>query len=118
MRAAIYARKSTDQSGNADDQKSVTRQTQHAVHPLRCAYSAIAAGGPLDSLVEAVRHREDERGRIQRDCWHSIAPATSRDSMSVGSSVSSGPSWMTGRNYCGGRFRRRGRCLKSCSPVR
>lgn len=30
MRCAIYARKSTDQSGVADDQKSVTRQVEHA----------------------------------------------------------------------------------------
>jgi site-specific DNA recombinase len=30
MNAAIYARKSTDQSGVADDQKSVTRQIEHA----------------------------------------------------------------------------------------
>src|SRR5687768_6521318 len=28
--AAIYARKSTDQTGVADDQKSVTRQVEHA----------------------------------------------------------------------------------------
>jgi DNA invertase Pin-like site-specific DNA recombinase len=28
--AAIYARKSTDQSGVADDQKSVARQVEHA----------------------------------------------------------------------------------------
>jgi DNA invertase Pin-like site-specific DNA recombinase len=28
--AAIYARKSTDQYGIADDQKSVTRQVEHA----------------------------------------------------------------------------------------
>src|SRR5262245_4504426 len=30
MPAAIYARKSTDQSGVADDQKSVARQIEHA----------------------------------------------------------------------------------------
>lgn len=30
MKTAIYARKSTDQSGVADDQKSVTRQVEHA----------------------------------------------------------------------------------------
>jgi hypothetical protein len=30
MIAAIYARKSTEQNGVADDQKSVTRQIQHA----------------------------------------------------------------------------------------
>lgn len=30
MIAAIYARKSTDQTGVADDQKSVTRQIEHA----------------------------------------------------------------------------------------
>src|SRR6188508_231243 len=30
MNAAIYARKSTDQSGVADDQKSVARQVEHA----------------------------------------------------------------------------------------
>ena len=28
--AAVYARKSTDQSGVADDQKSVARQVEHA----------------------------------------------------------------------------------------
>ncbi len=30
MIAAIYARKSTEQGGVADDQKSVTRQVEHA----------------------------------------------------------------------------------------
>ena len=30
MTAAIYARKSTDQQGVADDQKSTTRQVEHA----------------------------------------------------------------------------------------
>ncbi len=30
MIAAIYARKSTDQSGVADEQKSITRQIEHA----------------------------------------------------------------------------------------
>jgi DNA invertase Pin-like site-specific DNA recombinase len=30
MTAAIYARKSTDQSGISDEQRSVTRQAEHA----------------------------------------------------------------------------------------
>ena len=30
MLAAVYCRKSTEQSGLADDQKSVTRQIEHA----------------------------------------------------------------------------------------
>jgi DNA invertase Pin-like site-specific DNA recombinase len=30
MTAAVYARKSTDQTGVADDAKSVTRQIEHA----------------------------------------------------------------------------------------
>jgi hypothetical protein len=30
MTVAIYARKSTDQTGMADEQKSVTRQIEHA----------------------------------------------------------------------------------------
>jgi hypothetical protein len=30
MVAAVYARKSTEQSGVADDQKSVARQVEHA----------------------------------------------------------------------------------------
>ena len=30
MQAAIYARKSTDQTGVSDDQRSVTRQVEHA----------------------------------------------------------------------------------------
>ena len=39
MNAAIYARKSTEQAGVADDQKSVTRQIEHAR-----AYAARRAG--------------------------------------------------------------------------
>src|SRR6266566_9719357 len=42
MIAAIYARKSTDQSGVADEQKSITRQIEHAR-----AY-AVAKGWTVD----------------------------------------------------------------------
>jgi len=44
MIAAIYARKSTDQSGVADEQKSVTRQIEQAR-----AYASERAGPSLPS---------------------------------------------------------------------
>lgn len=37
MIAAIYARKSREQSGVAEDEKSVTRQGEHARRPPRSA---------------------------------------------------------------------------------
>jgi DNA invertase Pin-like site-specific DNA recombinase len=42
MIAAIYARKSTDQSGVSDDQKSVARQVEHARADGTCKGRAIA----------------------------------------------------------------------------
>jgi site-specific DNA recombinase len=46
MTAAIYARKSTDQSGVSDDQKSVSRQAEHAR-----AYAARKGWTVLDEHV-------------------------------------------------------------------
>ena len=46
MIAAIYARKSTDQSGVSDEQRSVARQVEHAR-----AYAAARAGRVLDEHV-------------------------------------------------------------------
>ena len=64
MIAAIYARKSTDQSGVADDQKSVTRQIEHAR-----AY-AVRKG-----WVVAEEHiYVDKRtgGNMDRDGWNAL----------------------------------------------
>ena len=50
MIAAIYARKSTDQSGLADDQKSVARQIQHAtLYAARKGWTVAARGGDRDA---------------------------------------------------------------------
>src|SRR4029079_12562870 len=46
MIAAIYVRKSTDQAGIADDQKSVTRQVEHA-----CSYAARKGWNVADEHV-------------------------------------------------------------------
>src|SRR5688500_2894788 len=48
MNAAIYARKSTDQSGVSDDQRSVARQVDHA-----CQYAARKGWAVLDEHVYA-----------------------------------------------------------------
>jgi hypothetical protein len=59
MVAAIYARKSTEQSGVADEQKSVARQIEHA--------RQYAARKRLDRRRRArLRRRWDQRRRVRK----------------------------------------------------
>ena len=64
MITGVYARKSTEQHGVADDQKSVTRQIEHAR-----AY-AIRKGWTVDDGLH-FRGRRDQRRRVCGAPWAS-----------------------------------------------
>jgi DNA invertase Pin-like site-specific DNA recombinase len=60
MTAAVYARKSTDQSGVSDEQRSVARQVEHAR-----AYAAGKGWTVLDEHVyidDGISGAENEKG--------------------------------------------------------
>jgi DNA invertase Pin-like site-specific DNA recombinase len=81
MKASIYARKSTDQNGVADDQRSVRRQIDHAqqyaarkgwtvdeasVLAPRPYRSTSISGGPFANTASSCTPRH---GRNKRAAW-------------------------------------------------
>ena len=59
MTAAIYARKSTDQSGISDEQRSVARQVEHAR-----AYAGACSTSPSTSMTASAAPRN-----VEEETW-------------------------------------------------
>jgi hypothetical protein len=95
MIAAIYARKSTEQNGVGDEEKSVTRQIEHAK-----AYATTKGWAAADDYVYVVMESRAPSSRSGRDFFAS----STRSSQSLPSRSSSCP---RNRAWAASRSRRR-----------